>query len=141
MRPRKRLKKHREPNVGDPATLARLEKRISSRRWAEECYGAADDPAAFAERVMELAGINMKEGKPERPRIVPMTDQEAKAFEKTLLFFGQFKGKIISDVPLSYLQRLVDPPSEEMREFLERVRRYLLSPAIRQLMEEGAQCA
>lgn len=106
----------------------KLKARIESRRWAEECYAAADDKAAFAQRVDELHN-----GEPvleEKRRLPPMSDFEARVFEKTPMPFGAHLGKALDAIPLIYLQRLVDPPSQSMRDFLDKIRRYLASPAI-----------
>lgn len=114
----------KETTLTNPGLIARIE----SRRWAEECYAAADDKGAFAERVHELHdGIPKPK---ERPKLIPMTDAEARMFEDMAIPFGANSTKRVGDVELRYLQRLVDPPSELMRQFLEDVRRYLASPAV-----------
>ncbi|MBN2024963.1 MAG: hypothetical protein JW809_19455 [Pirellulales bacterium] len=102
--------------------------RIESRRWAEECYAAADDKGAFVERVNELHnGVPVLQ---EQPKLIPMTDREARMFEDMAIPFGANATNRVGDVELRYLQRLADPPSELMRRFIEDVRRYLASPAV-----------
>lgn len=107
--------------------------RIDARRWAEECYMAVEDQAAFAERVDELHN-----GIPEPPpKAIPMTDAEARAFEDMTIWFGVHKSHRIGDVPIEYLQRLTDPPGEKMQDFLQQIKRYLTNATIaRQLAEE-----
>ena len=105
--------------------------RVQSRRWAEECYDAASDKPAFVQRVIQLGGT---EPKPISP-IVPMTGTEVKQFECEKIFFGVHKGKQVGDVPLSYLVRLTDP-SEEIAEFLSKIRRYLRTPEVKSVLDQ-----
>ncbi len=103
-----------------------MKARIEARRWAEECYGCVEDKVAFAERVDELHN-----GIPEpAPKMVRMTNGECADFEGSVMWFGQYVGKTIGEVPLSYLQRLVDPPSGKMKEWMAECRRYLANPTI-----------
>jgi len=113
-------------------TDAKVRARIAARRWAEESHAAADDKPAFVQRVMELGGTAPKPDKP----IVPMTDEEAVAFEAETVFFGSHPGWTVNDTPLSYLANLVDPPKGRMAEFLDKVRRYLRNPEVKALLEE-----
>jgi hypothetical protein len=111
-----------------------LARRIAARRWAEECFAAADDKGAFAERVCQLAGIGTDHPKP-RVMPPPMTSSEAKAFEARTIRFGVYVGTPICNVPLSYLAHLTDP-SPEMDQFFRDVKRYLRNPAVQRMMED-----
>jgi len=108
--------------------------RVEARRWAEECYAAIEDKGAFAERVQQLVGNTPAQSI--KPPIVPMTDEESSAFEKTSIWFGAHSGKPIENVPLHYLCSLTDPPSGNMLCFMEKVKRYLKNPGVRRMLEE-----
>ena len=108
--------------------------RVVARRWAEECYESIEDKEAFAERVWQLSGIPSIPSF--KPPIVPMTDEEVRAFEKTSIWFGAHSGKPIENVPLHYLCSLTDPPTGNMLCFMEKVKRYLKNPGVRRMLEE-----
>lgn len=59
----------------------------------------------------------------EPKRLQPMTDEEAKQFERRIMAFGQYQHKLIEDVPLSYL----DWCGDVMGHFVDELRRYLLN--------------
>lgn len=72
---------------------------------------------------------------PTTPRVAvrePMTDVQAREFAKTIIPFGQGKGKQVGDVSLRYLCALADPSP-----FMEDLKRYLHSPSVRREIEES----
>ena len=62
----------------------------------------------------------------------PMTDVQAQAFARQAMPFGYKKGKPVGEIDLHYLCCLVDPSP-----FIEELRRYLKSPAVRREIEEN----
>ena len=113
----------------------KVKARIEARRWAEECYQSTEDKGAFFQRVKELHCPDVPKSEP-----LPMTDDQARKFEETRLFFGAHNGKQVGEVPLSYLCRLTDP-SSSMDEFIGRIRRYLRNPGIRKTIEAEGEDA
>ena len=63
--------------------------------------------------------------------VEPMTDVQAQAFARQAMPFGYKKGKPVGEIDLHYLCCLVDPSP-----FIEELRRYLKSPAVRREIEE-----
>lgn len=76
-----------------------------------ECYGNN----LTVEKTVEV------EHTPRDPR--PMTDDEASAFEARRMPWGKYKGKQIDEVPLDYLQWVLDQPDT----FKAEIERYLAS--------------
>jgi len=58
-------------------------------------------------------------------RDLPMTEQEAKAYGKTTMVWGKYKGTVMADVPLSYLVWL-DAQDDDRRQ----LNRYLRSDLV-----------
>ncbi len=115
--------------------------RIFGRSLADECLGLAreqfpgaseamltafwEEAAKSAKEALEALGVAPE---PSGPRLVPMTDQEARAFETTRLPFGKHVGRTVGDVLAddqgpSYLDWLVQ--ASEADRFKEDLRRFL----------------
>lgn len=69
----------------------------------------------------------------ERAPARPMTDGEASAFEARRMPWGKHKGKTIDEVPLDYLQWVLDQPDT----FKVEIERYLISEWV--MKAEGDQ--
>lgn len=80
-----------------------------------ECYG--DNLTVEVVKEVERA--------PRGPR--PMTDDEARAFERRSMPWGKHKGKLISEVPLDYLDWVLDQPDT----FKVDIERYVRSDWVR----------
>lgn len=91
-----------------------------------------DALAPFFTTLRECYGVNLTvevvkevERAPRGPR--PMTDDEARAFEKRPMPWGKHKGKLISEVPVDYLQWVLDQPDT----FKVDIERYVRSDWVR----------
>lgn len=63
--------------------------------------------------------------------LIPMTDQEALAFEQDRMEFGKYSGRPVGDVPLDYLEWLADAGRKTWRQ----IHAYLNSPRVKRERE------
>lgn len=67
-------------------------------------------------------------------RVTPMSEEEAIRFERTIVTFGNYANKTVSDAPLSYLFRINEPD-----DFHRNLSRYLLSDRVRRKQESEVE--
>jgi uncharacterized protein (DUF3820 family) len=82
-------------------------------------------------------GTTATSGAPQPPApplgLAAMTDEDSRRFEHERFKYGQYKGQMIKDAPLSYLCWLADEA-----QFGIKLRRYLQAPRVRdELRKEG----
>jgi hypothetical protein len=70
--------------------------------------------------------------KEEKPAVEPMTDAEAKDFDRFILRLAPHKGKQIKDVPKSELEKMADRPDW----FRRALRNYLASDRVKNEIEQ-----
>lgn len=119
------------------ATDEQIRDRVTARQTAAEIIGLANDAAetmtedqqlAFwtAIREVALTVARLPEQKPQLVKARPMTDEQAREFEKEEIPFGRNCGVRVGDmvVDIDYLHWLAD------QTFIDDLRRYLANETI-----------
>jgi len=98
-------------------TDAEVKARIEARRWAEECYEAADNKAAFAERINQLHN-------PPKPSL-PISDAEMQTLSNLRMPWGKHTNEPLHKIPLGYLIWISEADNDGTDRIKARIRRYL----------------
>lgn len=120
----------------------RLAERSIGRKEAKECIELIEGTAgqlspqsteAFWDSIREfMAAIVPKEPEPESAAMTAMNDTQAFYFGSEQMPFGKYRRALIADVPLVYLDWLIDAPDE----FKDQLRAYLKNEEIANRLAE-----
>jgi len=116
-------------NSGFSQTHASIDANIQARRDANELYALSIESPRCREILRELILGDLPPEKPKSTPIVPMTSEEAAAFGRSLMPYGEFQGDPVGDVPLARLEWYAE------QSFAANLRRYLANERVQAEME------
>ena len=82
-------------------------------------------------KCLESLGWEPRQKLDDLKRPEPMSDMQARAFERERVPFGKYEGWMVREVPLSYWVSLTDPSNT-----IKAVRRYIGNPDVKRRIEQ-----